>query len=492
MNLSRLALMMAGVSLVLAGCGGGSGGDAAPGTAPPVGTPPPPSGGTPPSSPDTTAPTVTLTSPVNLATPSASLNLAATAADNVGVAGVTFQVDGVQVGAEDTTAPYALDLAASGFANGQHVVRARSRDAAGNLSTWSSATVRLSGGGTVASGFTKNESWVTTLNGSTALAAAPDGRIFVAQQSGAVRIVKAGALLPQAFVQLSNVDSNGERGLIGIALDPDFANNGYVYLHYTSTLGGSHNRVSRVVANGDFAPGAETVLFDLPNLSGATNHNGGAIHFGADGKLYVGVGDNANSSNSPLPSSVFGKMLRFNADGTIPTDNPYLMETGLARAIWARGLRNPFTFAVQPGTGKIHINDVGDATWEEVNVGASGANYGWPSTEGPTAAAGVTAPLFAYRHSATTPPGSGAGGFLTGFSIAGGAFYPTTGAFPAAYRSNYFFADYVSRFVARQDPANGDAVTTFATLTDSPVDMIVADGVLYVLTRSGITRITAN
>ena len=137
----------------------------------------------------------------------------------------------------------------------------------------------------------------------------------------------------------------------------------------------------------------------------------------------------------------------------IPTDNPFFAtQSGLARAIWAYGLRNPFTFAVQPGTGRIHINDVGQNTWEEINVGAAGANYGWPSSEGPdNVGAGVTAPLFAYKHSDADPLGSGPGGFFTGFAIAGGAFYPATGPFPAGYRDQYYFADFVSKFVGRLD-----------------------------------------
>ncbi len=153
---------------------------------------------------------------------------------------------------------------------------------------------------------------------------------------------------------------------------------------------------------------------DLPNLSGATNHNGGGMHFGSDGKLYVGVGENANAAQAQDLTTPFGKLLRFNEDGTIPTDNPfYATQSGLARAIWAYGLRNPFTFAVQPGTGRIHINDVGQDTWEEIDLGVAGANYGWPSSEGPSnIVAGITAPLFAYRHSDTSPLGSGAGRLL--------------------------------------------------------------------------------
>ena len=108
------------------------------------------------------------------------------------------------------------------------------------------------------------------------------------------------------------------------------------------------------------------------------------MHFGSDGKLYVGVGENADAALAQNLASPFGKLLRFNEDGTIPTDNPYYAtQSGLARAVWASGLRNPFTFAVQPGTGRIHINDVGQDTWEEINLGVAGANYGWPSSEGP-------------------------------------------------------------------------------------------------------------
>jgi glucose/arabinose dehydrogenase len=262
----------------------------------------------------------------------------------------------------------------------------------------------------------------------------------------------------------------------------------------STASGGTHNRISRFVANGDVSTGVETVLVDLPSLSSATNHNGGAMHFGVDGKLYAGVGDNANSAHSQNLSHPFGKMLRFNDDGSIPNDNPFCTTAGqLSCAVWARGLRNPFTFAVQPGTGRIHINDVGQGTWEEINLGAPGANYGWPASEGPdNIAAGMTAPLFAYRHSNTSPAGSGPGGFFVGFAIAGGAFYPSSGNFPAAYRGNYFFADYVSEWIGRVDLANGNAAYAFASVGGSPVDMLAGgDGALYVLTRSAVTRISA-
>jgi glucose/arabinose dehydrogenase len=458
---------------LMAGCGGDD--DPAPVTPPPAGGPV----------------SATLTAPSALADGlSGTVTLSTTATADDGVAGVEFQVDGIALGAEDTSAPYQASVDFAAYPAGQHVVRARARSTGGQLSAWSAATVESTGGAGVAPGFTKNEAWVTGLGNATAMAQAPDGRWFVAEQGGTLRVVKNGQRLATPFTTLA-VDSNGERGLIGVALHPGFATNGWVYVHYTSTEGGSHNRVSRFQANGDVAGGAEQKLLDLPNLSGATNHNGGALHFGLDGKLYIGVGENADGSHSPDLDSPLGKLLRVNDDGSIPPDNPFCTTAGqLKCAIWARGLRNPFTFAVQPVTGKIHINDVGQSTWEEIDVGTAGANYGWPATEGATSSTGVIAPLFAYKHSAAAPAGSGAGGFFVGFCIAGGAFYPDSGPFPAAYRGGYFFADYVSRFVARLDPANGNAAYAFASLQGSPVDMRVgADGALYVLTRGSITRI---
>jgi len=422
--------------------------------------------------------------------------LTATAVDDVAVTGVEFQIDGMPLGAVDTSAPYAVTLDTSLYASGQHVLRARASDAAGNVSAWSTALVQFAGGATQPSGFTVNEAWITGLTASAAFVQAPDGRIFVTQQLGSVRVIKNGVLLPTPFATIA-VDSTGERGVLGIALHPDFANNGYVYVYSTRTDGGSHNRISRFTAAGDAAmAGSEIALVELPNLSSAILHNGGSIHFGSDGKLYVGVGDNGNSLQAQDPASPFGKMLRFNEDGTIPTDNPfYVTQSGLARAIWASGLRNPFTFAVQPGTGRIHINDVGQDAWEEIDLGTPGANYGWPYVEGPNSiAAGFpgTAPLFTYPHSDPDPLGSGPGGFIVGSAIVGGTFYPPAGPFPDGYRDQYYFSDFIGRFVARLDAANGNAVYTFARLSAQPVDLLVGiDGALYVLTRAGIIRISA-
>src|SRR4029450_2021633 len=228
-----------------------------------------------------------------------------------------------------------------------------------------------------------------------------DGRLFVCQQSGSLRVIKNGVLLPTPFLTVST-DSSGERGLLGVAFDPNFASNQRVYIYYTVPGSPPHNRVSRFIASGDVAvPGSETVILELNNLSTASNHNGGAIHFGLDGKLYVAVGENANSANSQTLGNLLGKMLRLNRDGSIPTDNPfYNMATGLNRAIWALGLRNPFTFAIQPGTGRIFINDVGQNTWEEINDGIAGSNYGCPNCEGPCGSPNPNSrdPIYQYSH----------------------------------------------------------------------------------------------
>ena len=215
-------------------------------------------------------------------------------------------------------------------------------------------------GATLPAGFT--ETAITGLSNPTAMEIAPDGRIFVCQQGGSLHVIKNGALLSTPFLTLS-VDANGERGLLGIAFDPNFASNNFVYVYYTVSTTPRHNRVSRFTANGDVAvPGSETVILQLDNLTGATNHNGGAIHFGPDGKLYIAVGENATPSNAQTLSNMLGKILRINPNPNelIPSDNPFFNQAnGNNRSIWALGLRNPFTFAFQPGTGRMFINDVG-------------------------------------------------------------------------------------------------------------------------------------
>lgn len=323
------------------------------------------------------------------------------------------------------------------------------------------------------------------LTSPTAMEFAPDGRLFVTEQGGTLRAVTAGGSLRTALDISGRVDSAGERGLLGIAFDPGFSDNRRVYLHYTQRATRNtpaHNRVVRFTLGGDaVVEGSGKLILRLNNLSTAKNHNGGAIHFGKDGRLYVAVGDNANGDNAQSLRNLKGKMLRINKDGTIPTSNPfYAKASGKNRAIWARGLRNPFSFAVKPGTGRIFINDVGQQTWEEINRGAPGANYGWPRHEGPESARSYVPPIFAYRHDGDPA--------TTGCSITGGAFYnPTAVRFPSSHVGDYFFADFCGGWIRRYDPATDKAVG-FATGLDRPVDLKVGDdGSLYYLTRGAGT-----
>jgi len=438
---------------------------------------------------DTQPPTVAITAPASLAAGLGGTALAftANASDNVGVASVEFQLDAMPIGAADASAPYGVTIDTTQHAPGQHVLRARARDAAGNESAWATRTVEFGGSRAAPAGFTRNASFVTGLSSATAMTQLPDGRLLIAQQGGTLLVRQSSGAAIGTMLALS-VDSLGERGLLGVTPHPNFASNGSLYVYYTTTSGSTHNRISRFTVSGNTASN-EAVLVELPALS-AGNHNGGALHFGNDGKLYVAVGENAVPSRAADLTSVFGKLLRFNDDGTIPSDNPfYNTQSGLARAIWAYGLRNPFTFAIRASDRRIHINDVGQDTWEEINLGVAGANYGWPSTEGPTSAPGITGPLFAFDHDSTP---DNTAGFFSGCSIIGGAFYPDAGPFPQAYRGSYYFTDYCNPVIGRVDLANGNAAYAFGSVSGSPVGMMVAsDGALLVLTQSAVVRFTA-
>ena len=190
------------------------------------------------------------------------------------------------------------------------------------------------------------------ITGATAMAIAPDGRAFVCEQTGAIRLVKSGALLKQPFLSVQ-VDSHWERGLIGVALDPRFGENGHVFVCYVAPRPYVHHRISRFTARGDVAvPGSEVILFegdDQAQLGGVepAGHQGGAIHFGNDGKLYVALGEQTAGMPAQAMTTLQGKLLRLNPDGSIPEDNPfYRTARGKYRAIWRSGCgtRSPLRF----------------------------------------------------------------------------------------------------------------------------------------------------
>jgi len=306
----------------------------------------------------------------------------------------------------------------------------------------------------------------------------PDGRLLMTEQSGQILMVKNGKVETTPFATLSDTDDYYERGLLGVTVDPNFAQNHYVYAYYTTLNPVSHNRIVRFTANSDVAdPSSEKDIFDLPAVGSAIWHMGGAIHFGPDGKLYVSVGDYQKPTSAQDLSVLTGKILRINSDGSIPSDDPfYATQSGDSRAIWAYGLRNPFTTAFQPGTGVFYINNVGENTWETLYQGKAGANYGWPTVEGPRTGTQFAQPIYLYQHTS-------AGGCIVG----GGFYDAVTQQFPATYAHQYFFGDFAQGWLKTLNPTT-HAVGNFATGYSFPTAVRVGpDGGIWVLTRGGPT-----
>ncbi|HYG73865.1 MAG TPA: PQQ-dependent sugar dehydrogenase [Planctomycetota bacterium] len=325
-----------------------------------------------------------------------------------------------------------------------------------------------------------NESILATgLNSPVSLAVLPDGRIFIAEQGGSVRVWKNGSLLSAPFIRVS-VDSTGDRGLAAIVLDPNFVNNSFVYLLYTMPTSPARNVVMRVTAGGDVAiPGSEFKLIDLPNFGNNLHQCDGSLAFGIDGKLFIGVPDNTVGANASDPSSLFGKILRINPDGSIPADNPFYGSlSGNARAIWARGLRDAFTMDVERGTGRLFANEVGTRAYEEINDIVAGGDYGWPHYEGASSDPAYLSPFHAYANGT---------GPAMGCCITGGTFYrPLSPSFPPAYAGCYFYIDYCGGWIRYLDLQNGGGDKPFASsLGTYNVTLKTGDdGSLYYIART--------
>lgn len=313
-----------------------------------------------------------------------------------------------------------------------------------------------------------------SLDSPVSMAIAPDGRVFVCEQGGSVRVIRDGRLLAKPFLRVP-VFVGLEEGLLGLAFDPHLTSNRHVFVIFTAAAPLRREVIVRYTAAGDTAiPASARTIFTLdPHLQ--HQHVGGALRFGRDGMLYIGTGDNDHEEWAQSLRSSFGKILRIRPDGTIPGDDPFAkIATGPHRAIWARGLRNAFTFDIDPQTGRMYVNDVGGSGWEEVDEGAAGADYGWPLTEGPSRDPNFRAPVYAYRHE------NGA------CAITGGAFYrPRRPQFPREWEGRYFFADYCSNRISWLDPAAPGVAHVFGTTRiPGPVDLRVApDGALDYLVR---------
>jgi glucose/arabinose dehydrogenase len=239
--------------------------------------------------------------------------------------------------------------------------------------------------------------WVQVIDGLSSpidIQNAGDDRLFVIEQAGLIRIVRAGELLPEPFLDIRDrvVADASERGLLGLAFHPDYANTGLFFVNYTGAGGTTFIARFSVSADPDRAdPSSETDLLQVAQPY--PNHNGGGLAFGPDGYLYVGLGDGGSAGdprgNGQRVDTLLGKLLRLDVDSAepyaIPPDNPFVNGGGLPE-IWAFGLRNPWRFAFDPATGQLFIGDVGQANWEEVDwqlPGSPGpANFGWNLREG--------------------------------------------------------------------------------------------------------------
>jgi glucose/arabinose dehydrogenase len=310
-----------------------------------------------------------------------------------------------------------------------------------------------------------------------ALVTTPDGRVLIATDNdagtGSIDVIKDGVLLPTPALQFP-IFSPGEFGINGMTIDPDFAQNNFVYIYYTTTQGGRHNRLSRFTFDGDVVvPGSEFVVMDFDLLGPGIIHNGGGMGFGHDGKLYVAIGDNVQPEKAQTLDNQHGKVLRLNSDGTIPTDNPfYHVTTGNNRAIYALGVRSPFTMDVDPLSGRIFFTEVGSSLFEEFNELVEGGNYGWPIYEGYGNDPAYIDPLYAYPHGS---------GIHEGCAITGGTFYhPAVSQFPAQYEDKYFFIDFCNGWIDTYD-LNTGVVEQFASgLVSQPIALHVDElGAMY-------------
>ena len=356
---------------------------------------------------------------------------------------------------------------------------------------------------------------VGTFNDPTNIASPPgDPRLFVVERAGTIEVVHGGTI--SQFLNISSmVRVIGEQGLLSMAFDPHYATNGLFYVFFTDNgtggagVGDSHVDEFKVSKNPNVANPAslrQVLTIDRPD-SGTTNHNGGQLQFGKDGLLYISVGDDANGANAQSLGNPYGKILRINPHGAgsgvheIPRTNPF--RASPTPAIWSIGLRNPFRFSFDHATGNLVIADVGQGTWEEIDLSPSsrglarGTNFGWPNCEGfanqntsdPCSFPGATLPVFAYPHD---DPGGDA---ATGCAIIGGFVY--RGSQIPQLSGRYLYTDYCHgqlRSIQLGLPlASGDRAETPPGALDGPQSFGEDSSCnLYVTNGNTVDRITGS
>jgi hypothetical protein len=285
-------------------------------------------------------------------------------------------------------------------------------------------------------------------------------RLFVVEQGGQIRVLRHDSLLAVPFLDVSgHIVAGGEQGLLSLAFHPAYASNGRFFVYYTDPSG--NTRVVRYQVSADpnvaDSTSGDTILAAVQPFS---NHNGGLLVFGPDGKLYVGLGDGGSSGdpqgNGQNRATVLGKILRLDVDlpaPFIPADNPFVGVAGARGEIWLYGLRNPWRFSFDRATGDLYVGDVGQNTWEEVDVltagSAGGGNYGWNVMEGNHCygasscdRTGLVLPVLEYGHS-------------DGCSVTGGYVY--RGSRVSSLQGVYLYGDYCGGWVRSFRYVNGQA-----------------------------------
>lgn len=390
---------------------------------------------------DSRAPSVSITSPANSAQVGDIITTTADASDNVGVVSVQFHVDGSEVGPEDFEAPYGVDWDTRSVPNGAHTLTARARDAASNSTLSAPIAVNVAN-----TSFFQNEILATGFDLPTNIEFLPDGRMLVGEIAGIIKVLPPPYTTPDStpFLDLDiNIAGYAglQQGIFDIALDPNFTSNHFYYVFFTNDSP-NRDRLSRLTANVTLdgtVSGSEVILYEDP-LASDTEHHGGAVNFGNDGKIYFTTGEHFNATNAQDLTSPRGKIHRINPDGTVPIDNPFHDGAGPNwDSIWAYGLRNPFRAYYDVPTSRLLVADVGgndySTAYEEVDLGARGANYGWPNCElGTCGNPSYTSGLYAYPHLGRDA------------SITGGFVYHGS-AFPSSYQGRYFFADYTQNWI---------------------------------------------
>lgn len=324
-----------------------------------------------------------------------------------------------------------------------------------------------------------------------------DGRIFVVEQPGRIRVIRDGVLQTTPFLDItSRVLSGGERGLLSVAFHPNYASNHFFYVYFTTQTNGDI-RIERftTTSNPEVADPASSKLILTTAHSSQANHNGGLLAFGPDGMLFAGLGDGGGGGDPFLNGQNFnallGSLLRLDVDHgdpyAVPADNPFVGQANHRGEIWAKGLRNPWRYAFDATTGLLYIADVGQSLHEEVDVvpaNQGGVNYGWNIMEGASCynasscnMTGLQLPVIDYGHNGPC-------------SITGGYVY--RGSAIPAIRGHYFYSDYCAGFLKSFRYENGAAVDQKDWgLTESSVTSFGVDfaGEMYMISGNVILKL---